>query len=131
MNKADRPSDWTPEATQDALRQILSRAGADVGFRALCLKDPRAAVREAVDRELPDGFELRFIDNARADLTLVLPDLVASAELSDRDLEDVSGGIKCAIGSCGASEVCGVTDPCLTTKGSDDASKTPGGKGRV
>lgn len=114
---------WTPDRVQAALRQILARAGADPAFRQLCLVDPRAAVQQETRQELPEKFSLRFVDNAHADLTIVLPDPISSAELSDQDLEAVSGGIKCLVGSCGATEVCGITDPCLASKAEGTADE--------
>lgn len=122
MNDSQGEGGWTPDRVQAALRQILARAGADSAFRQRCLTDPRAAVQEETRQELPEKFTLRFVDNARADLTIVLPDLISSAELSDHDLEAVSGGIKCLVGSCGATEVCGITDPCAVSKGEGDVA---------
>lgn len=116
---------------EKALQEVCARAGADAAFRDLCLRSPAEAVKEATGRELPAGYRVRFVDNQRADLTVVLPDMAAAAELSDRDLEDVSGGIKCAIGSCGGSDVCGITDPCAFTKGSEGDASSSKKKGRV
>jgi hypothetical protein len=41
---------------------------------------------------MPPGFILRFVDNAGADMTVVLPDLIASEdELSDEELDQAAG----------------------------------------
>ena len=75
------------------------------------LRSPAQAVREATGRDLPEGFHLQLVDNAGAALTVVLPDLAATEELSDADLEAVAGGKS---EQCGVSKVCGVskgTDP--------------------
>jgi hypothetical protein len=81
------------QKAQEAIEQLLSRSATDGEFRQKLLTDPRAAVAEFSGREVPEGFNVRFIENT-ADATIVLPDLVdASAELSEADLEAVAGGL--------------------------------------
>lgn len=117
MNLSLDGAGWSEESARVTLQQVLSKAAADGSFRELCLEDAGAAIKEISGRELPPGYVVRFVDNAGADLTIVLPDLAGSAELSDQDLEAVSGGVKCLVGSCGGTEVCGITSPCLSSKG--------------
>lgn len=112
---------WSDEEARLALQTVMRRAAQDSAFRALCLSEPARAVREACGRDLPEGFRLHFVDNARADLTLVLPDPVAST-LSDADLEAVAGGAEkqCAVTKhCGVSNQCNhvsKVDNCVVTK---------------
>lgn len=101
-------SGWTEELVQSALQAILRRASRDATFRELCLNSPAEAVREAAGRELPAGFRLRFVDNARANLTVVLPDPAPRQELSDADLEAIAGGAE-KTEHCGVSKICGVS----------------------
>jgi hypothetical protein len=87
---------WSKEDTDRALAEIIRRAQRDPAYRALCLQNPAAAVKAVSPEPLPPGFTLRFVDNARADLTVVLPDPIAAGsgqELSDAELSAVSGGI--------------------------------------
>lgn len=84
---------WTPEDAQNAVEHITTRATQDEDFRKLCLTSPADAVREATGRELPEGFVLQFVDNAQADLTVVLPDLELDGELADDALAAVAGGL--------------------------------------
>lgn len=87
---------WTRDQTEKVLAEILGKSQRDTAFRQLCLQDPGAAVKQISGEELPPGFKLRFVDNDRADLTVVLPDPVSGAggqELSDGDLASVSGGV--------------------------------------
>ncbi len=84
-------SDWSNEDTTAAIEKLLERAGTDPAFREKALADPAAAIKEVSGKELPSNFKLRLVSNEGADLTLVLPD-PASEELSDADLEAVSGG---------------------------------------
>ena len=82
---------WTSEEAQTAIDQIATLAMKDAAFRTLCLTSPADAVRQATGRELPEKFVLRFVDNAQADLTVVLPDL-QSGDLTDAELKEIAGG---------------------------------------
>ena len=101
---------WTQDKANEKLRVLAKRAQTDPEFRKLALKDPVAAVAKIDPTPLPSWFKLRFVDNAGATLTMVLPDPVsASSELSDSELEQVAGGgdgNRCG-GSCVAS--CGIS----------------------
>lgn len=83
---------WSQVEVQAALEEITSLAARDADFRTLCLTSPTEAVLAVTGRELPAGFSLRFVDNAHADLTVVLPDLAATGELDDANLETIAGG---------------------------------------
>ncbi|WP_373233443.1 hypothetical protein, partial [Cohnella sp.] len=58
----------------------------------LCLENPAQAVKEAIGKEIPQGFKLRFVENEGAHYTFVLPDMITEQELSESDLEAVAGG---------------------------------------
>jgi hypothetical protein len=84
----------TKDETDRIFRDIFARSQRDPEFRQLCLTDAAAAVTEISGQSVPPGFALRFVDNAGAHLTLVLPDPVgAEGELSDEELSGVSGGL--------------------------------------
>jgi hypothetical protein len=89
---------WTKTQTDQVLAEILKRSQRDAAFRQLCLGSPGAAVKQVAGEELPPGFKLRFVENNRADLTVVLPDPVSGSppgqELSDGDLANLSGGVR-------------------------------------
>ena len=89
--------DWTRTQTDQVLAEILQRSQRDATFRKLCLANPGTAVKQVAGEELPPGFKLRFVENERADLTVVLPDPVfggsSGQELSDADLASLSGGV--------------------------------------
>lgn len=72
--------------------KVLQRASTDPEFRALALADGTTAVEQVIDRPLPDGVKIRFVENNGATFTLGLPPLRSSDELSDRELETVAGG---------------------------------------
>ena len=83
-------------AAQETYQALLSRSATDLDFRQRLLADPAATVAEFTGREVPDTFNVSFIEN-RADATVVLPDYVdPSVELSEDELEAVAGGTEIA-----------------------------------
>jgi hypothetical protein len=85
-------NDWSEYAQQEAERMVFDRAANDPAFRALALRDGRAAVEEATGRSLPDGFTIRFVDPAGAHMTAILPRATDDSELADHELLAVAGG---------------------------------------
>jgi hypothetical protein len=85
--------EWTDEEIKRVETEIKRKAMKDPEFRALALSDPKAAIAEITSTPLPAGFNVKFIDNAGANYTVVLPDPIARVdELSDAELEQVAGG---------------------------------------
>src|SRR5688500_381433 len=81
------------QADADVMQNLLARSATDPAFRQLLLSDSRAAISEFTGRQMPEGFEVAFVEN-KADATFVLPPVVEpGAELSDSELETVAGGI--------------------------------------
>jgi hypothetical protein len=92
-------AEWNEAEAQKAAADVRKLAQTDEDFRKLALKDPNAAIAKVNPTPLPAGFKVRFVDNNKANLTVVLPDPVSKeGELSDAELEQVAGG-----GRCGAS----------------------------
>jgi hypothetical protein len=85
-----------------AIEAVTSKAVTDSAFRALCLSNPREAVKQATGIELPENFKLQVVDNAGAHYTLVLPDAVSGEELNEVELQQVAGGgiLQSKIGFC-------------------------------
>lgn len=86
----------------------------DPRFRELALRDGSAAVAEVLGTPTPAGFAVRFVDNAKADMTVVLPDprpAAAPGELDEAELAAVAGGTIGVI-----TQGCiGFTNNCLKT----------------
>jgi hypothetical protein len=85
---------WTQESIQENLKRIIDRATTDKEFRSLALANPGKAVEQVAGMPIPPGVKLQFVDNAGANDTVVLPDMLkaSSSELSDAQLEQVAGG---------------------------------------
>lgn len=96
-------AEWNEAEAQKTLTEIAKRSQTDAEFRKLALKEPNAAISKVNPTPLPPGFKVRFVDNAGANITVVLPDPVSKeGELSDAELEQVAGGGRCGA-SCAAS----------------------------
>jgi hypothetical protein len=81
---------------QQVLDAILQRSATDQGFRRRLLTDPRAAIEQAFGVVIPRTFNIRFVEkDPGVDALVVLPDAIgAGGELSDSDLDSVSGGVE-------------------------------------
>jgi bacteriocin-like protein len=85
--------EWTQDKVNEVELAIKKRAAAEPDFRALALSNPNAAIRMVTDLPVPTGYTVKFIENAGANHTIVLPDLVPDVqELSDSELAQVAGG---------------------------------------
>lgn len=102
---------WTKEQIDATLRTLVERSMTDAAFRALALKDAKAAIRAVAGVDVESN--VRFVDNAGADLTVVLPDPMESGQVSEQELAGVAGGgILDTItqgADCQASLLCGNT----------------------
>jgi hypothetical protein len=84
---------WTEQAQIEAQEKVFRMAANDPEFRALALRDGRAAVEQATGLSLPEGFTIRFVDPAGAHLTAVLPRAeYEEEELAEHELMAVAGG---------------------------------------
>jgi hypothetical protein len=81
-------------AQEQALEKILAKASIDLDFRTQLLSDPKKAIYDVLGFKVPAAFRVRFIErDAEIDALVVLPDFHRpDGELSDRDLDVVSGG---------------------------------------
>ena len=73
--------------------QVIARAWADEDFKQRLLADP-AAVLQAEGIAVPQGVELRAVENTDKVMYFMLPP-EPSAELSDEQLDQVAGGNVC------------------------------------
>ena len=76
-------------------RTLVQRSLQDESFRQMLLDDPKAAVEQELGTQLPEGVEVRVVEESAQTIYLVLPSATAvgeGGEISDRDLEAVAGG---------------------------------------
>lgn len=59
-------------------RYVMDRSQTDMVFRSGLLNQPKEVLEEVLSIELPPEFNIRFVENKGADLTVVLPDPGAS-----------------------------------------------------
>ena len=82
---------------RDLMDAIIDRASRDAGLRAALLREPKPAVYQHFGVEIPEDFNIRFIErDPELDALIVLPPfedtLPEAVELSDESLEVVVGG---------------------------------------
>lgn len=92
----------------DRFARLLERSGTDLAFRSQLLADPRGTL-QAAGVTIPSGTELIALENTDSVVNLVIPAAPDEGELSDVQLEDVTGGfgLGIALGILAASFVVG------------------------
>ena len=82
-----------------AERRLVVRASEDEAFRALLFSDPKVALKQELGVEMPASVRFHVIQESPSDLYMVLPlkpaslkNVIAGDELSDTELDSVSGG---------------------------------------
>ena len=76
-------------------RSLINRSLQDDSFRQRLLADPKAAAEQELGTQLPEGVEVRVVQESADTIYLVLPSaspIGEGGELSDEALESVAGG---------------------------------------
>ena len=77
-------------------RRLINRSLQEEDFRQQLLSEPNAILEQDLGRRLPESIEVRVVQESQDTIYLVLPSRKAAvaqgSELSDQDLENVSGG---------------------------------------
>jgi Nitrile hydratase, alpha chain len=78
-------------------RRLIEKSLQDKDFRQRLLDDPKGAIEQEMGTRVPEGFEVRVVEESADSIYLVLPSaspLVGEGgELSDEALESVAGGL--------------------------------------
>jgi hypothetical protein len=77
-------------------RTLVQRSLEDESFRQKLLDDPRGTVEQELGTSLPEGVEVRVVEESADTIYLVLPSASPAGEggeLSDEALEAVAGGV--------------------------------------
>jgi hypothetical protein len=85
--------------------QVVANAWCDEGFKQSLLADPATVLREH-GITLPTEVNLRVVEDAPDQMSLVLPAKPTSEELSDEELTSVGDGARYGCGACGACRRC-------------------------
>jgi hypothetical protein len=74
--------------------KILKKAMTDAAFRKALLADANSAIEKELGAKLPAGVKIKAVEDTPSTVHLVLPaaQTVKNSQLSDADLEKVSGG---------------------------------------
>ena len=81
----------TNEEQGKKMGQVITKAWADEAFKQRLLKDA-TAVLKAEGMVIPDGMEVRAVENTEKLFHIVLPLKPAQEELEDEILEQAAGG---------------------------------------
>jgi hypothetical protein len=77
-------------------RRLIEKSIEDESFRRRLVEDPKGAVEQELGTRLPEGVRVVAVQESAETIYLVLPATPMagreSVELSDRELESVSGG---------------------------------------
>jgi hypothetical protein len=76
-------------------RTLVQRSLQDEDFRRRLLDDPKAAVEQELGKRLPEGVQVRVVEETAETIYLVLPGaspVGEGGELSDEQLQSAAGG---------------------------------------
>ena len=94
----------------DIERKLIQRSLEDEDFRQRLLADPKGALEQELGTQLPEGVEVRVVQESADTIYLVLPSTSAvgdGGEISDGALGEVAGGASVEI-----TEATGGNSPC-------------------
>jgi hypothetical protein len=101
----------SPGTRTEMERRLIQRSIEDDAFRRRLIEDPKGAVEQELGARLPEEVRVVTVEETADTIYLVLPSASPlgdeGAELSERDLEAVAGGV----------EVSAWDSTCITTCG--------------
>jgi hypothetical protein len=106
---------WSEEKMSEVYARVMQKATIDEEFRQDLMKDVNKAVEKLIGEKLPEGMNLKVIENdPNYNATFVLPNL-STGEMDLDALDDVAGGVSglliitvCAVAiGDGGDTICG------------------------
>ena len=82
------------DTRESVLEKLIAKSEQDSDFRSRLLTEPRSALKETFDIEVPDDFNVVVHEEDGRTAHVVLP---ASVELTDTQLEKAAGGEMCFV----------------------------------
>lgn len=83
---------WTEEKIKEIYEAAMRAAMTDDEFRAALLKEPVESIEKLTGVKMPEGFNLKVLEeDPDYDMTILLPPM-ADDDLSEEELEQVAGG---------------------------------------
>ena len=76
-------------------RRLINRSMEDETFRQRLLDDPKGTLEQELGERLPEGLDVRVVQESQQSIYLVLPSasrVGGGGSLSDRELDAVAGG---------------------------------------
>ena len=77
--------------SEDKLSGVYAKCREDAAYKERFIADP-GAVLGAEGFDVPDGVEVKVVENLPGTLHIVLPTSLGVSSLSDDDLEQIAGG---------------------------------------
>jgi hypothetical protein len=74
--------------------KVIAQAWSDQDYKRRLVDDPGGALADA-GAKMPDGVQLRVVDDSDTLKHLVIPAAPGEGEIAEQDLEQVSGGTMC------------------------------------
>jgi hypothetical protein len=100
--------DWTNQEIGAAYQKMRAKAVKDPEFRKRLVADPKKAIEEFTGKALPPSAKVKVIEvDPSYQATFILPPLMKSDEIGDKELESVAGGACVADHNCGAQGCAG------------------------
>ena len=89
-------SEGSGSARAEMERRLIEKSVEDESFRQRLIEDPKATVEQELGTRLPEGVRVVTVEETADTIYLVLPSTsmagAEGVELSDQELESVSGG---------------------------------------
>ncbi|MCK6625836.1 MAG: NHLP leader peptide family RiPP precursor [Anaerolineae bacterium] len=78
------------QSRRDAEAKLIAKAQADQAFRQALLNNPKATIETELGAIMPEGLQVKVVEETSNTLYLVLP--AVEDQLSETDLDGIAGG---------------------------------------